>query len=280
MGLFYVDEIRARTRALGLGGITEKKAAAAVEAMAEADVALGTHGAGGPTLPPVEMRRAAGVLVFAGNDDIRETWSPYGTGDLLERAAVIGWKSEFRRDDQIEIAFDLVSAAGARALGIALRDRGRWRGCPLHDPGQRTSHARTGIVRRARRRPRRRRAAGPGADRLSAAPGRRIMDQTPPPVSLTAALALPRTPGRSAEVFVDADLELRFAARPTNGPQVPHQRDEVYFVAAGTGRYRVEDKVTAVGAGDLLFCAAHVAHGFEDISADFCVWVLFYGPQK
>jgi hypothetical protein len=37
-----------------------------------------------------------------------------------------------------------------------------------------------------------------------------------------------------------------------------------------------EDKVTAVGPGDVLFCAAH---GFEDISADFSVWVLFYGPQ-
>ena len=62
--------------------------------------------------------------------------------------------------------------------------------------------------------------------------------------------------------------------------RVPHQRDELYFVTAGTGRYRVEDKVTAVGPGDLLFCAAHVAHGFEAISADFSVWVLFYGPQK
>jgi hypothetical protein len=30
----------------------------------------------------------------------------------------------------------------------------------------------------------------------------------------------------------------------------------------------------------VLFCAAHVAHGFKDISDDFSVWVLFYGPQK
>src|SRR5271165_5005831 len=131
MGLFNVQEICARTRALGLGGkvtishgfclgdITEKKAAAAAEMMAEAGVALVTHGAGGLTLPPLEMLRAAGVLVFAGNDDIRDTWSPYGTGDLLERAAIIGWKGDFRRDDQVETAFDLVSAAGARALGIA-----------------------------------------------------------------------------------------------------------------------------------------------------------------
>jgi cytosine/creatinine deaminase len=131
MGLFNVQEICARTRALGLGGkvtishgfclgdITEKKAAAAAEMMAEAGVALVTHGAGGLTLPPLEILRAAGVLVFAGNDDIRDTWSPYGTGDLLERAAIIGWKGDFRRDDQVETAFDLVSAAGAKALGIA-----------------------------------------------------------------------------------------------------------------------------------------------------------------
>jgi mannose-6-phosphate isomerase-like protein (cupin superfamily) len=106
------------------------------------------------------------------------------------------------------------------------------------------------------------------------------LDRTPPPTSLAAALALPRTPGRSAEVFRDRDLEVRFAARPSNGPQVPHTRDELYFVAAGTGRYRVEDQVSEVGPGDLLFCAAHVAHGFEDPSPDFCVWVLFYGPEQ
>ena len=131
MGLFNVQEICVRTRALGLGGkvtishafclgdITEKKAAAAAEMMAEAGVAVVTHGAGGLTLPPLEILRAAGVLGFAGNDDIRDTWSPYGTGDLLERAAIIGWKGDFRRDDQIETAFDLVSGAGAKALGIA-----------------------------------------------------------------------------------------------------------------------------------------------------------------
>lgn len=106
------------------------------------------------------------------------------------------------------------------------------------------------------------------------------MDHTPPPVSLATALALPRTPGRSTEVFRDGDLEFRFAARPTDGPQVPHQRDEIYIVAAGTARYRVEDQVTDVGPGDLLFCAAHVPHGFENNSSDFVVWVVFYGPEK
>src|SRR5215469_11687370 len=131
MGLFNVQEICARTKALGLdgkvtishgfclGAITERKAAEAAETMAEARVALVTHGAGGLILPPIEMLRAAGVLVFAGNDDIRDTWSPYGTADLLQRAAIIGWKGDFRRDAQVETAFDLISGAGAQALGIA-----------------------------------------------------------------------------------------------------------------------------------------------------------------
>jgi mannose-6-phosphate isomerase-like protein (cupin superfamily) len=46
---------------------------------------------------------------------------------------------------------------------------------------------------------------------------------------------------------------IRFAAKPTNGPQVPHQRDEFYFGAAGTAHYQVEDMITAIGPGDLLF---------------------------
>ena len=87
-GLFNVQEICARTKALGLGGkvtighgfclggVTERKAAKAAETMADAGVALVTHGAGGLTMPPLEMLRAARVLVFAGNDDIRDTWSP------------------------------------------------------------------------------------------------------------------------------------------------------------------------------------------------------------
>ena len=106
------------------------------------------------------------------------------------------------------------------------------------------------------------------------------MDKTPAPISLAAARGLPWKPGRSAEAFIDGDLEVRFTPRPTNGLQVPHQRDELYIVASGTGRYRVEDKVTAVGPGDLLFAAAHVAHGFEDFSEDFAIWIVFYGPVK
>ena len=75
------------------------------------------------------------------------------------------------------------------------------------------------------------------------------MDKTPAPISLAAARGLPWKPGRSAEAFIDGDLEIRFTPRPTNGPQVPHQRDEFYIVAAGTGHFRVEDRVTCGRTG-------------------------------
>ena len=106
------------------------------------------------------------------------------------------------------------------------------------------------------------------------------MDKTPAAISLAAARGLPWKPGISAQAFVDGDLEVKFTPRPSNGPQVPHRRDELYVVASGSGHYRVDGKLTAVGAGDLLFAAAHVAHGFEDFTDDFAIWIIFYGPIK
>jgi mannose-6-phosphate isomerase-like protein (cupin superfamily) len=107
------------------------------------------------------------------------------------------------------------------------------------------------------------------------------MERTPPPLSLAAALALPLPAGRrSAEAFRDGDLEIRLYAPKGHDPQTPHDRDELYVVASGNGRFRVEDRVTPCRTGDLLFAAARTAHRFEDFSDDFAAWVVFYGPQK
>jgi mannose-6-phosphate isomerase-like protein (cupin superfamily) len=107
------------------------------------------------------------------------------------------------------------------------------------------------------------------------------MDKSPPPLSLAAARALtPPEGSRAAEVLRDGDLWLRFAAHPTPGPQTPHTRDEFYVVASGTARYRWDGGETAIGPGDLLFAAANTAHGYDEFSDDFSVWVVFYGPEK
>ena len=107
------------------------------------------------------------------------------------------------------------------------------------------------------------------------------MDQSTPPLSLARALALPLPEGRrSAEVLVDGDLEVRLYAPKGHDPQEPHDRDEIYVVAAGRGKVRVGDRVDAIETGAMVFVAAHEAHRFEEFSDDFAVWVVFYGPRK
>lgn len=107
------------------------------------------------------------------------------------------------------------------------------------------------------------------------------MDRTPAPISLAAARALkPPEGSRSLTVFEDGEVEIKFAAHPTAGLQVPHDRDEFYIVASGTARYRWDGGDTSIGPGELMFAAAHSQHGYDRFSEDFSVWVVFYGPQK
>jgi mannose-6-phosphate isomerase-like protein (cupin superfamily) len=107
------------------------------------------------------------------------------------------------------------------------------------------------------------------------------MEATPPPLSLAAARGLPLPAGRrSAEVLRDGDLEVRLYTPKGHDSQTPHDRDELYIVAAGTGHFRVGDKLSQCKTGDLLFAAAHMPHRFDDFSEDFAVWVIFYGTQK
>jgi mannose-6-phosphate isomerase-like protein (cupin superfamily) len=107
------------------------------------------------------------------------------------------------------------------------------------------------------------------------------MERSPPPLSLAAALELPLAKGRaSAEVFVDGDLEIRMYAPIGRDDQTPHDRDELYIVASGNGKFRVGDRVDDFAPGALLYAAAHEVHRFEDFSDDFAAWVMFYGPLK
>ncbi|GAB5475268.1 MAG: hypothetical protein Mars2KO_33670 [Maribacter sp.] len=61
--------------------------------------------------------------------------------------------------------------------------------------------------------------------------------------------------------------------------QQPHTRDEVYVVVSGTGEFLNDGVRTDFGPGDFLFVPAGVVHRFENFTADFTTWVLFYGPE-
>jgi mannose-6-phosphate isomerase-like protein (cupin superfamily) len=61
--------------------------------------------------------------------------------------------------------------------------------------------------------------------------------------------------------------------------QTPHEQDEVYIVAAGSGVFRRGEERVPFERGDFLFVAAGVPHRFEEFTEDFQTWVIFFGPK-
>jgi cytosine deaminase len=106
------------SHAFALGSVPTDLAERTADLRAEAGVAIMSHGPGGATMPPLKLLRDHGVEVFGGSDNIRDAWSPFGNGDMLERAMMIGYRANFRHDEELALAFDMVTAAAARVLGI------------------------------------------------------------------------------------------------------------------------------------------------------------------
>ena len=130
LGLFTIEQICARTRALsmgghvavshayGLGDLSSEAAKRAAALLADSGVSIMTNAPGNHAFPPVALLRSAGVTVFSGSDNIRDSWWPYGDGDMLGRAMMIGYRSGFYTDDELKAAFDIVTESGARALRL------------------------------------------------------------------------------------------------------------------------------------------------------------------
>jgi mannose-6-phosphate isomerase-like protein (cupin superfamily) len=83
----------------------------------------------------------------------------------------------------------------------------------------------------------------------------------------------------SVPVFAHGSLLAKLYAPAGTDPQQPHDRDEVYVVARGTGAFFDGAERHPVEPGAFLFVAAGQPHRFEDFSEDFAVWVFFYGPE-
>jgi len=127
-GLASLADIAARAGALGMGGTVVVSHAFAlgephdigptVRALAAAGVAILTHGPGPAPMPPVTRLVGEGVTVLAGCDNIRDAWSPYGSGDMLERAMVIGYRQGMNASEELALLFDIVAHGNASGLGF------------------------------------------------------------------------------------------------------------------------------------------------------------------
>jgi mannose-6-phosphate isomerase-like protein (cupin superfamily) len=99
----------------------------------------------------------------------------------------------------------------------------------------------------------------------------------------------------SARLMRHGSMELRWYAPQGSDPQLPHDRDELYFIVSGHGVFmRAEEKLpfgedrtmllggvrrVSVQPGDALFVPAGTEHRFESMSSDFGAWIVFYGPE-
>lgn len=130
LGAMTIEEICARTTALGmqghvavshaygLGDLAPEAAEKIAMLIAKSGVSIMTNAPGNHNFPPVTLLRAAGVNVFSGSDNIRDSWWPFGDGDMLRRAEIIAYRSGFFSDAELSAAFDVVTSGGAKALRL------------------------------------------------------------------------------------------------------------------------------------------------------------------
>lgn len=98
-------------------------------------------------------------------------------------------------------------------------------------------------------------------------------------IGIDEARRAPNQPGRrSALLLKNGSMELRWYAPRGEDPQTPHEQDEIYIVASGTGVFQRAGERFRFAPGDALFVGAGVDHRFLEFSDDFAVWVVFYGP--
>lgn len=139
LGAFSMEMILERTRALGMQGkVTvshafclgmpdRDRARALIGDLAEARIHIATVATPSRPVPLVEDLRAAGVILCVGSDGIRDTWGPYGNGDMLERAMLLGLRNNLRADTDVEQALWCCSWGGASVMG--LKNYGIEEGC-------------------------------------------------------------------------------------------------------------------------------------------------------
>ena len=131
VGAFTIKLLLDRVEALGmqgrvvishafcLGMLPDRERDVLLARIAQLSVALLTTAPPSVPVPSLRACIEAGVTLFAGNDGIRDTWTPFGSPDMLERAMFVAMRHDLRRDVDLALAFDCVSTLGAHACGFA-----------------------------------------------------------------------------------------------------------------------------------------------------------------
>lgn len=167
LGVREFDLIIERTRALGYHGkvvishafaLCDADDATRARLIADlAELRIGLTSVAPRQILPLRELDAAGVTMGIGNDGVRDLWSPYGTGDLLQRTQWFARGAGFSRDADIELALEAATFGGARLLeiegyGLAVGDTADLVALKGRNPSEAVleHHARPLVVKRGR----------------------------------------------------------------------------------------------------------------------------------
>lgn len=129
LGAFAVELIAERTHALGLQGrvtlshvfclgmVDEAYLGQLIELLLENRITIMSLGSGASPFPPLRRLHAAGVALCTGTDGIRDTWGPYNSVDMLDRVKMLGYRSGWRTDEDIELLLQIATYGGAKVMG-------------------------------------------------------------------------------------------------------------------------------------------------------------------
>ncbi|MDQ4213123.1 amidohydrolase family protein [Microbacterium sp. ASV81] len=129
-GLAQIREIAARTRAAGMQGrVTVSHAfalcdgslpslRATLDEVAAAGLWITTCALGPDPVPDLDLFASHGVQLAAGSDGVRDSWSPFGTGSMVDRAHLLGYRTGAITDADLDRCYRIASTEGGRMLGI------------------------------------------------------------------------------------------------------------------------------------------------------------------
>lgn len=129
-GLAQIREIARRTIASGRQGRvtighafalcdnTLPSLGSTLDLLAEAGVWIATCALGADPVPDPDLFERHGVRLVAGSDGVRDAWSPFGNGNMLDRAHLLAYRTGAITDAELERAFCLASTAGGEMLEL------------------------------------------------------------------------------------------------------------------------------------------------------------------
>ncbi|MGK2862002.1 MAG: cupin domain-containing protein [Chitinophagaceae bacterium] len=80
-------------------------------------------------------------------------------------------------------------------------------------------------------------------------------------------------------VMQHGSMVIEYFAPVKTDSQSAHKQDEIYVIIKGDGIFFRAGERVSCKKGDILFVPAGMDHRFENFSADFTTWVIFYGPD-